>query len=98
MYEAVRAARRRAVGTKQALKAAARGATGAVYVARDAEPHVVRSLIEACEQKQIRVYHVDSMGDLGRACGIKVGAAAVAILNEFEEGGAELAYDQSTGT
>lgn len=97
MYEAVRAARRRAVGTKQALKAVSRGAAKAVYVARDAEPHVVRGLIDLCSQKQVAVFEVDSMADLGRTAGIKVGAAAVAILHDNDEGGAELAYDQSTG-
>lgn len=98
MYAAVRAARHRAVGTKQALKAVNRGAAGAVYIAQDAEPRVVQALLASCRENQVPVHYVDSMAELGRACGIKVGAAAAALLTERKhEGGAELAHDQSTG-
>ena len=44
----IRSARRRAVGTKQTLKAVVRGQAAEVFVARDAEEHVVRSVIQAC--------------------------------------------------
>lgn len=79
-YEAVRAARRRAVGTRQTLRAVARDQAVQVFVARDAEPHVVRELLRLCGEKGVPVVYVDSMAELGRACGIQVGAAAAAVL------------------
>ncbi|MFO7245496.1 MAG: ribosomal L7Ae/L30e/S12e/Gadd45 family protein [Thermaerobacter sp.] len=92
--ERIRAARRRAVGTKQTLKAAVRGLAAEVFVARDAEEHVVRGVIQACRDRGITITYVDTMAELGRACGIKVGAASAAIL---KEGGAEHADDQPVG-
>lgn len=83
-YDEVRAARRRAVGTRQALKAVARDQAAAVFVARDAEPHVTRELVRLCEEKNVPIVYVDSMAELGRACGIQVGAAAAAILRDAE--------------
>lgn len=78
----LRASRHRTVGTKQTLKAVLRGQARRVYVARDAEEHVVRDLIRACEAKGIDIEYVDTMAELGSACRIKVGAASAAILEE----------------
>lgn len=68
------------MGTRQAAKAVARGQAETVFVARDAEPHVVRDLVRLCEEKNIPIIYVDSMAELGRACGIQVAAAAAAVL------------------
>jgi len=81
-YDEIRSARRRAVGTRQVLKAVMRDEAVAVFVARDAEPHVVRDLIRLCQEKQVPITYVDSMAELGRACGIQVGAASAAVLKE----------------
>ncbi|MFO7274602.1 MULTISPECIES: ribosomal L7Ae/L30e/S12e/Gadd45 family protein [Thermaerobacter] len=78
----LRAARRRTVGTKQTLKAVLRGEAVRVYVARDAEPHVVRDLVQACQARGVELEYVDTMRELGSACKIKVGAASAAILEE----------------
>lgn len=80
MLEPLRNAKRRAVGTKQTLKAIQNGEARAVYIALDAEKHVVKPLLSALEGRAIPVYEVDSMKQLGRACGIEVGAAAAALL------------------
>ena len=78
----LRAARRRTVGTKQTLKAVLKGQARKVYVARDAEEHVVRDLVQACQARGVDLEYVDSMAELGSACRIKVGAASAAILEE----------------
>jgi len=78
----LRAARRRTVGTKQTLKAVLRGEAVRVYVARDAEPHVLRDLVQACQARGVELEYVDTMRELGSACKIKVGAASAAILEE----------------
>ena len=90
-YERIRNARQRSVGTKQTLKAATRRLAEEVFIARDADEQVVRNLLRVCEEQGIPVVYVDSMLELGRACGIKVGAASAAIL---KKGGAEHADDQ----
>ncbi|PZN11638.1 MAG: 50S ribosomal protein L7Ae-like protein [Bacillota bacterium] len=78
----LRAARRRTVGTKQTLKAVLKGEARKVYVARDAEEHVVRDLIQACQTRGVAIEYVDTMSELGSACRIKVGAASAAIIEE----------------
>lgn len=80
MYELIRQAKARTVGTKAVLRAVERGEARAVFVARDAEPHVVAPVVALCGQRGVQVVWVDSMAELGRACGIEVGAASAAVL------------------
>jgi large subunit ribosomal protein L7A len=82
MVEALRRAARRTVGTNQTVRAVERGEAVAVFVARDAEPHVVRHLLGLCGQRGVPVHEVESMWVLGRLCGVEVGAASAAILGE----------------
>ncbi|MEX2356577.1 MAG: ribosomal L7Ae/L30e/S12e/Gadd45 family protein [Thermaerobacterales bacterium] len=91
MDEVLQDFRRRAVGTKQALKLVARGMAEAVYVASDAEEHVIKNLVTSCRDRSVPVIYVETMTELGRACGIKVGAASAALIRH--QGGAELADD-----
>lgn len=85
-YDRIRNARHKTVGTKQTLKAASRRLAKEVFIAKDADEFVVRNLIRTCNEQGIQITYVDSMAELGRACGIKVGAASAAILNESEGG------------
>ncbi|MEW6425752.1 MAG: ribosomal L7Ae/L30e/S12e/Gadd45 family protein [Bacillota bacterium] len=76
------AARRKTVGSKQTLKAIQRGEAKAVYLARDAEKHVTEPLRQACIDNNIAVVEVDSMRILGKTCGINVGCASAAIIED----------------
>ena len=69
------------IGTKQVKKAITKGQVDKVYIARDAESHIIEPIRELCSQKNISVVMLDTMESLGRACGIEVGAAAVALVN-----------------
>ena len=69
-----------AIGVKQATKVVERGQAQVVYLALDAEPRVTQSLRMLCVAKSVSVEEVASMADLGKACGIAVGAAAVAVI------------------
>lgn len=80
--ERLKAVKHRAIGSKQTAKALTRDEAGTVFVARDAEERVVRDIIALSEQKGIEVVMVDTMAALGKACGIEVGAAAVAIIKQ----------------
>ena len=70
------------VGSKQVKKAVMKGAASRVYLANDAEHHIIKPLIEVCQQYQVGVEMIETMAELGRACGIEVGSAAVALLKE----------------
>ena len=51
-------------------------------MAENAERHVIEPILAACREKGIPVVRVDSMKTLGKACGIKVGCASAAIIQE----------------
>ncbi len=72
----------KAVGSRQVKKAILKGTAERVYIAQDAEKHVTKPLIELCQERNIEIQYVDSMAELGKACGIAVGSAAVALLTE----------------
>ncbi len=80
--ERLKNARIKVVGTKQTQKAIEKDQTQVVYVAKDAEERIVSPIIRLCEDKNLELVLVDSMAELGKACGIKVGAAAAAINKE----------------
>ena len=69
------------VGTKQLKKAVKSGRAGHVFLAENADPAVTEPLEELCRENHIQITWVRSMAELGRACGIEVGAAAAAVLN-----------------
>lgn len=67
-------------GVKQCEKAVARGQAARVYIAADAEERLVAKLKALCAAAQLEVDPSYSMAELGQACGIKVKAAAAALL------------------
>lgn len=78
----LKAAKKRAIGTKQTTKAVTKGIAVVVYVARDAEAHVTKPLLTLCQEQGVEICEVESMKELGKACGIEVGSASAAILEE----------------
>ena len=68
------------IGTKQTLKAVDKGQVSVVFIAQDADEHVVSPLKELCLKKGIEPVYVSTMKELGEACEIQVGAASAAIL------------------
>ena len=68
------------VGVKQLRKALASGLAQWVYLAENADPALTEPIAMVCEEKQVPYTWVPSMADLGRACGIEVGAAAAATV------------------
>jgi large subunit ribosomal protein L7A len=79
--ERLRAAEFRAVGSNQTAKAIGKGRARVVFVATDADRRVVEGIVAAARDRGLEVIEVASMRELGRACGIAVGAAAAAILS-----------------
>jgi len=69
------------VGAKQLRKALNGGRARYVFLAENADPAVTEPLEELCRIHKIQITWVASMADLGRACGIEVGAAAAAAVD-----------------
>lgn len=70
------------VGTKQTIRMIELGQASEVYVAEDADPRVTSKVIDLCREREVKITFVDTMKNLGKACGIDVGAATVAIVHE----------------
>lgn len=69
-----------AIGAKQTRKAIEADLAKEVYIAKDAESHVVDKIIGLCNEKAINIVYIDTMKELGELCGIDVGAASIAVL------------------
>lgn len=69
------------IGTKQVKKAISKGIAKKVFIAEDAEPHIIEPIKELCRQNQVEIQAVKNMETLGNACGIEVGSATVALIN-----------------
>ena len=70
----------RVIGIKQVSKAVKRNSVEAVFVANDADSRVVEPLKALCQESNVLVDETSTMQDIGKACGIEVGAAAAAVL------------------
>ncbi|ART74664.1 50S ribosomal protein L7ae-like protein [Sutcliffiella horikoshii] len=80
-YEKVMQANTFIVGTKQTVKALKSGTVKEVVIAEDADVIVTQKVVQTANEHNIPVLKVDSMKKLGKACGIEVGASAVAIIH-----------------
>ena len=68
------------VGAKQLRKALLAGKVQLVCLAESADPALTEPIEALCQQNQVEYAWVSSMTDLGRPCGIEVGAAAAAVV------------------
>lgn len=68
------------VGLKQSMKALENGTVKQVFIAKDADERVVGKVKELCQKSNLPITDVDTMKQLGKACGIDVGAAVACIL------------------
>lgn len=68
------------IGIKQSMKAVEKDQVVSVYIAEDADSRMIFPLQQVCLARKIPVVGGSTMEELGIACGIDVGAAAIAIL------------------
>ncbi|MBT2644503.1 50S ribosomal protein L7ae-like protein [Bacillus sp. ISL-41] len=78
-YEKVAQAKKIIVGSKQTVKALKAGEVIELVIAKDADMKVTANLLQTARDMNTAITYVDSMKKLGKACGIAVGASAVAI-------------------
>jgi large subunit ribosomal protein L7Ae len=80
------------IGTNEATKAVERGIAKLIVAANDVQPkEVVMHLKPLCEEKKIPFATVNAKLDLGRAAGIEVPTAAIAVI---EAGDAKKLIDE----
>ena len=68
------------VGAKQLRKALQQGRAIRVFLAENADPSITEPIEAMCQNYHIDCAWVPNMLDLGKACGIEVGAAAAAAV------------------
>ena len=51
-----------------------------VLLAKDAEEKISAPVAALAENKGVKVHYIETMSELGKICGIKVKAAAAAII------------------
>lgn len=81
-YTRLLKARKKTIGSKQTLKAIERGQAKVVYIAKNAERHVIDPIIRTCTAREVEIIQVDNMIGLGKACGIEVACASAAVLED----------------
>ena len=70
------------VGAKQLKKALKNGTANKVFLACNADPTITEPIAALCQLNRVDFAWVRSMTDLGHACGIEVGAAAAAAVDQ----------------
>lgn len=68
-------------GLKQSMRALEAGQVKKVFIAADADPSLLKSLLQLAAQKDIPVEEVASMKELGAAASIEVGSAVCVLLS-----------------
>ena len=71
---------KKVVGIKQLRRALTDQTAELVFLAKDADPALTEPLMTQCREGGVEVVSDVTMAELGKACGISVGAAAAAIL------------------
>ena len=71
---------RKVVGIKQLRKSLRDGQVIRVFLAENADPRLTDPVSEECERLGVELIMVPTMAELGKACGISVGAAAAGLL------------------
>lgn len=70
------------IGTKQTTRMVELGLASEVIIAKDADPRITTKIVNLCKKMDVQLTYADTMKQLGKACGIEVGAAMVAVLNK----------------
>ncbi|QSX07495.1 ribosomal L7Ae/L30e/S12e/Gadd45 family protein [Alkalibacter rhizosphaerae] len=70
------------VGTRQTMKAVRADQAERVYLALDADAPIKKEVEMLCENHGVEITFVNSMSELGTACGIERKTAAAVLLKE----------------
>lgn len=67
------------VGIKQTMRMLEQNRLSEVFVAKDADYFVIRPLIEIADARGVPITYIDTRRELGRMCGIEIGAAVAGV-------------------
>lgn len=73
---------KKVIGVKQASKSIKNGLGKNLYIAKDADHKLTTSLVDLAQEHSVEVTYVETMKELGKLCGIEVGASAALILKD----------------
>ncbi len=68
------------VGYKETMKAVNNNTAQKVYIADDCDDKLKASVETASEAINAQIFHIDSMKELGKLCGINISASCAAVL------------------
>lgn len=71
---------KKVIGIKQSTKSLKNGEGQILYVAQDAQNELVKPVVEIAVSLDIEVKYIKTMKELGKLCGIDVGAAVTLLL------------------
>ncbi len=74
------------VGVKQTRRCLRLGQAARVFLALDADPHLTEELARECLLQGVPVIAQYTMAQLGQAAGIQVGASALTVRRDPEQG------------
>jgi len=73
------------VGLNQTTRAVESDKAKVVYIANDAEERITTKLRTLCNNKSIQVVNIDTMLELGKACGVGIATAVACLVKENSE-------------
>lgn len=82
MLEELRNKKMRTVGFKETTQAIRAGKVEQVFLAKDVDEYISKKVEEICTEYGLSINYIDTMEEIGKACGIGIGAATAAILKE----------------
>jgi large subunit ribosomal protein L7A len=68
------------VGTKQTLKALQQRRVIELYIAKDANPEQLKTIIHLAKKQQLPIVEIPTMDELGIACEVEVKTATAALI------------------
>jgi large subunit ribosomal protein L7A len=70
------------VGFKQTVRALNESNVRKVFLAGDCEHKIIDPVETLCSQTQAQLFYIPTMKELGKMCGIEVGASCAVVLDK----------------
>lgn len=68
------------IGLKQTFKHLKNGKGELLYAAKDVENNLLEQVINLANERTLDIVYIDTMKELGKLCGIDVGASVALVL------------------
>lgn len=71
---------KKVVGIKQSVKAIKKSEGKTIYIAKDADDKLIEPIVNLAKENAVEIVYINTMKELGKLCGIDVGATTALIL------------------